>query len=194
MTDLHVLDVEKLAHERALQIIADPALLKAAAALGPREMLRRSSALHGLDAFAAQNNLYGKHCVEIGTCCGVTAAILSRFFARVTTIDIYPNPLKHEVLRVMGAKNVRVVEVPDNRAKAELINSLHFDAAYVDGDHAHDTHIDFGLVRRCGRVLFHECWPQQPPVWELVASLPGREITFGGPCFALWRESGTWIA
>lgn len=193
MTDLHTLDVEKLAHERAIQILANPALLRAAALVDPRA-LRRSSALHGLDAFAAKTEFRGRHCVEIGTCCGVTAAILGRFFAKVTTVDIYPNPLKSEVLRVLGATNVRVVEVPDNAAKKALIESLAFDAAYVDGDHAHDTALDWALVRRCGRVLFHECWPQQPPVFELVASLPTREVTLGGPCFALWRESGTWIA
>ena len=44
------------------------------------------------------------------------------------------------------------------------------------------------LVKRCGRVLFHEYWPLQPPVWNLVNSLPVDEVTRAQfDCLAYWE-------
>ncbi|MFK5283878.1 hypothetical protein ACI3PL_30305, partial [Lacticaseibacillus paracasei] len=69
-------------------------------------------------------------------------------------------------------------DVSDNAQKAAIVNRLDFDFAYMDGDHTHDTHEDWALVQRCGRVLFHEFWPLQAPVHNLVMSLPRDEVTF----------------
>ena len=112
--------------------------------------------------------------------------MLARNFDEVVSVDIHPDAEKHEIVAYSGVKNIRFVDVKDNAEKARVIAGLKFDAAYVDGDHARDTQSDFDLVRRGGRVLFHEFWEAQPPVWNLVNDLrrQGRVVTKGK--LALW--------
>jgi hypothetical protein len=79
------------------------------------------------------------------------------------------------------------IDCADNAEKVARIERENFDFAYSDGDHHADTMLDFDLVRRCGRVLFHEYWPMQPPVWNLVNSLPrGEVIKCEHDCLAYW--------
>lgn len=146
-------------------LLHDPQLMRVYRKFGP-EVFRRSAALEGLDAFVKANGFGGKRCIEIGTCHGLTAIVLARYFDEVVTIDIEPFPLKHEIAAFLRVKNIRFVDVKDNAEKAEVIRALEFDAAFCDGDHARDT-----LVARCGRVLLHEHWQPQPPVVELVRGL-----------------------
>ena len=123
--------------------------------------------------------------VEIGTCKGMTALVLSRFFDEVVSIDIVDDGDREAIASYCGVRNIRFVTVANNEEKAAVINGLTFDGAYVDGDHARDTVTDFALVKRCGQVLFHEYWPAQPPVWNLVNSL-GTVVTHGK--LALWKS------
>jgi hypothetical protein len=154
------------------------------------EVFRRSSCLDGFRVFAARNGFTGKCCVEIGTCHGLTAIALSRLFERVVSIDIEDKPIKRELVAFLGIKNISFHEVAHNGFKADLIAHTKFDAAYVDGDHQHDTQFDFDLVRKCRRVLFHEYWPLQPQVWELVNDLrdSGDVVTHSN--YALWTARG----
>lgn len=180
---VNALDDEKLFYERFWALLRDRQLMQVFEIYGPAAF-RRSSVLEGFEAFIAQHDFRGKTCVEIGTLKGLTAIVLARYFERVVTIDIVDDPQKREFARVLGVHNVEFHTVRDNAEKALRIDSLDFDAAYVDGDHAHDTDSDFALVRRGGRVLFHEHWPAQPAVMKLAASLQGRVKTQGK--WALW--------
>lgn len=133
-------------------------------------------------------------CLEIGTFHGITAIILSQYFDRVVCVtkeDDGAIPLKHELVNFLGVKNITFHDIKSNAEKPALINGLAFDFCYQDGDHTNDTLTDFELVKRCGNVLFHEYWPLQPPVWNLVNSLPQNEIVRAAhDCFAFWcRES-----
>lgn len=151
---------------------------------------RRSSVLEGFEDFIAANKFGGKVCVEIGTLHGLTACILVRHFDRVITIDIEDSPLKRKIAAALKIKNVEFIEIADNAAKRAVIADLgDFDAAYVDGDHARDTALDFQLVRSCGRVLFHEYWNAQPDVRGLVNGLrvAGGHIVTEGK-LALWTN------
>ncbi|MES2634015.1 MAG: hypothetical protein V4669_13660 [Pseudomonadota bacterium] len=151
-----------------------------------REVFRRSAALEGLNEFVKANGFKGGRCVEIGTCHGITALILARYFDEVVSIDIAPFPLKHEIAAFLKVKNITFIDVKDNAEKAQVIKALDFDAAFCDGDHAADTETDFALVARCGHVLFHEHWAPQPPVLKLVETLKrkGRVATAGK--WAIW--------
>lgn len=151
----------------------DPQLMRVYRKFGP-EVFRRSAVLEGFDGFVKAHGFAGKRCVEIGTCHGLTAIVLARYFDEVVTIDIEPFPLKHEIAAFLKVKNIAFIDVENNAAKAEVIKGLQFDAAFCDGDHAKDTARDFALVARCGRVLLHEHWEPQPPVIELVRSLRAR--------------------
>ncbi len=178
-------EIEKQVGDRVQIMLRDPYLLSAFERFGA-EILRRSSVFHGLDRFLSDRGVRGSVCFEVGTWNGLTAAVLSRYFDRVVTVDIAHQPLKHELLAHLGITNVQCVDIRDNAHKAKVAASAEFDFAYLDGDHANDTGTDFELVKWCGRVLMHEVWPFQPAVFELAHSLPQDEVTFNGMGLALW--------
>lgn len=152
------------------------------------EVFRRSSCLDGFNAFLEFTGFKGGRCIEIGTCHGLTAIVLSRHFEEVVTFDIEPRPIRHELMKFLGIKNVRFVDLEEDAEKLGVLSNLDFDAAYCDGDHQNNTESDFNLVKRAGRVLFHEFWPLQPQVWELVNRLreTGTVTTHGN--YALWAS------
>lgn len=181
--------IEKQVGDRVQILLRDPYLLSAFQKFGA-EITRRSSVFHGLDRFLSENWVHGKLAFEVGTWHGLTAAILSRYFDRVVTVDIAHKPLKHEVLKHLGISNVECIDIEDNAGKAQAWKQLRgeCDFAYLDGNHADDTETDFNLVRSCGRVLFHEAWPHQRPVFEKIATLPPGEVSWNGMGLALWRK------
>jgi hypothetical protein len=136
----------------------------------------------------------GRRCLEIGTYHGISAVILSQFFESVVCVSVDEDPsklLKNHIIKYLGIRNIEFHDVRNNVEKYALIEKLDFDFAYQDGNHAEDTVLDFGLVEKCGRVLFHEYWPIQPPVWNLVNALPQNEVTRAQyDCLAYWERSG----
>jgi SAM-dependent methyltransferases related to tRNA (uracil-5-)-methyltransferase len=170
------LDQEKIFYERFWCLLRDRQLMAVFEKYGP-EAFRRSSVLEGFESFIKGQGFGGKTCVEIGTLKGLTALVLSRYFERVVTIDIVDDPQKREIAAMLGVKNIGFVNVRDNEEKAEVLASVQFDAAFVDGDHHKDTDSDFSLVEKCGRVLFHEAWAAQPAVMNLLYGLPGTVVT-----------------
>ena len=133
-------------------------------------------------------------CLEIGTYQGSSAIILSQFFKRVICVSVDDDLrriIKRDIIEYLGIKNIEFYDAHNNKEKKQIIDSMEFDFAYLDGDHIHDTHEDFALVKRCGRVLFHEYWPLQAVVWNLVNSLPPSEVKRAQvDCFAYWERKG----
>jgi len=183
-----MLDEEKLFYERFWNLHNDQVLLAIFQEFGIG-VFRRSSVLEGFAKFLEQNNVQGRSCVEIGTCNGLTALVLSRYFDYVTSVDIEPNDVKQKIVDFVGVTNVRFVDVKDNEEKYKVVSTIKFDGAYLDGDHARDTERDFNLVSRCGQVVFHEYWEAQPLVWRLVNNMrsTGEKITTKGK-LALWTR------
>lgn len=176
------LSEEKKFYERFWALLRNRDLMRVFETYGP-EAFRRSSVLEGFEAFIDQNGFMGTTCVEIGTLNGLTAVVLARRFERVVSIDIVDSARKREIVDLLGIGNIDFVNVRDNAEKASIVDGLQFDAAYVDGDHTNDTATDFALVKRCGRVLFHEHWSAQPAVIDLVAGL--NNVVAAGK-LALW--------
>lgn len=180
-------DMEKQVGDRLNTVMCDPQLLSVYQRFGG-EVFRRSSVFHGLSKILSDNDVRGKTCFEVGTWNGLTSVVLSKFFDRVVTIDIAHNQQKHDIIEHLGITNIECIDIPDNSAKAGIIAGLDFDFAYLDGDHANDTEKDWELTKHCGRVLFHEVWPFQSPVWELVHSLDQGNVTYGGYGLAIWND------
>jgi len=183
---MNQLDAEKLFYERFWALHNDPELVRVFKHFGPG-IFRRSSVLEGFEAAIQNFEFKGKVCVEIGSCNGLTAVVLARYFEQVISLDIIPSIHKHEVIEFLGIKRITFVDIAGNEDKAAALKRLDFDGAYVDGNHDQDTNLDFGLVRKCKQVLFHEYWQAQPPVWNLVNELRhvGRVAISGK--LALWR-------
>lgn len=185
-------EIEKQVGDRVQTVLKDPDLLAAYQRFGA-DIVRRSSVFHGLDRFMTEQGVSGRLCFEVGTWNGLTAAILSRYFDRVVTVDISHQSIKHDVLAHLGIENVECIDIADNAAKAQVWKRIkdECDFAYLDGDHANDTMSDFELVRGCGRVLFHEAWPWQPDVFALTtAMLPRAQVVHNGMGLALWDKGG----
>lgn len=131
-------------------------------------------------------------CLEIGTFYGITAVILSQFFDRVLCVSVDlegDRQMKRRIVEHLGIKNISFFDAKDNKEKAAFIKAADFGFCYQDGDHTNDTQSDFELVRRCGRVLFHEYWPLQPAVWNLVNALPSSEVIRAKyDCLAYWEK------
>lgn len=169
-------------------------LMKAILAKFGKPAFARSSACMEFEAFLKRIGAGGRTCLEIGTYHGITAILLSQYFDRVVCVSVDNDPgslMKHKLVDYLGIKNIVFHDCANNDEKAAIINSLDFDFCYSDGDHTHDTYSDFELVKRCGRVLQHEAWPIQAPVWNLLHSLPADEITWADQdCFAYWERKG----
>lgn len=181
------LDDEKLFYERFWALHGNSDLVQVFKDYGP-SIFRRSSVLEGFEAFIDHHQFKGGFCLEIGTLHGLTAIVLARRFHAVVSIDVVDSPFKRKIAADLGLTNITFVDVKNNAEKATLIGSLDFDAAYVDADHARDTQADFELVRRCGRVLFHEYWPAQLSVTALVDQLRGQGTIDTKGKLALWTN------
>jgi len=177
--------LEKCVYERMQNLLNDKQLLEIYQRFGG-QIFRRSSVLYGLDEFLKSNGVRGDTCLEIGTCNGLTAVVLARYFKHVYSIDVMPSTIKRQIVVQMGLDNITFLDAADNAEKAKLIKSIDFDFAFMDGDHANDTDLDWALVKKCKRVLIHEAWKHQPPVWKLVKSLPKDQVKYGAFNMALW--------
>ena len=188
-------DTEPIRGDITRGAFANPQLKEILYRFGKRAFAR-SAACMEFEAFLKRIGAGGGTCLEIGTYNGITAVVLSQFFDKVVCVsldapDLKRGIIKQQIVDHLGIKNIKFIDVDSNEQKAEVIRGLTFDFCYQDGDHTHDTYTDFELVKRCGRVLFHEAWAIQPPVWNLVHSLPDDAVTWADyDCFAYWQRAG----
>lgn len=136
--------------------------------------------------------------LEIGTYRGVSAAEMSQYCQRVITIDLKHGRAERNGEHLdrqafwdsLGIHNIDLRLVKDDAEKAELVNSLDFDFAFIDGAHDQTVSNDFALVKRCGSVLFHDVdrrgKPEQDYVIDFVESLPKHQVE-RIDIFAIWR-------
>lgn len=142
--------------------------------------------------------------LEIGTYRGCAAALMSQWCEKVITVDLVRGWLerdkqpfdRHGFWRSLGIDNIEFHRVHGEADKATLVNSLQFDLAFIDGEHDATVRRDFDLVRRCGRVLFHdvnEYKPKKNAVYELVRglSVTGKLTYFTYCNMAYWQAPGT---
>lgn len=146
-----------------------------------------------------------KTCLEIGTFFGTSAALLAYYSDKVVTMDVvfYNEPCRLWAdCGVVPKIDYYLIENDDD--KKYLINQMKFDFAFVDGGHLEGVNLDFELVKKCGRVLFHDYYTDYtqmpklmldsglgptPHVKNLVDSLPKEEVTIVQP-FAYWERNG----
>lgn len=136
--------------------------------------------------------------LEIGTYRGVSAAEMSQYCKHVTTIDLAHGKLEQNGTPFdrcafwgsVDVHNCSFHAVADDAEKAQFIGGREFDFAFIDGGHhGNSCARDFELVKRCGRVLFHDYddsgQPHLNAVYDFVNSLPRSEVTVMD-IFALW--------
>lgn len=137
------------------------------------------------------------HALEIGTYRGLGTAALALFADSVVTVDLAHGKLeaageawdRSALWRALELENIRSVVVRDDEEKRALVESLDFDFAFVDGEHTTaGVALDFELVKRCGRVMFHDYdWSpreKRNDVYHFVSNLDGNLAVHD--IFALW--------
>ncbi len=163
--------------------------------------LFRWSALNIRDGAGVFERLLGggkyKTVLEIGTYRGATAAYMSQFCEKVITIDLKHGLMERDLepfdrrglWESLGVTNIESHLVSSDGEKAELIHSLDFDFAFIDGDHAGNAPgRDFGMVKRCGAVLFHDYGADNNGVTPFVNSLPKSQVQIMD-IFAFWTAN-----
>jgi len=140
-----------------------------------------------------------KCAVEIGTYKGTATALLAYYADQVVTIDKYNFIDKYTFWLEYGVYDkIHSYIVKDNEDKADVLAKYNFDLAFLDGDHsAEGVRADFNLVKKCGKVIFHDYYEENTGfdkgsaiiqgVVSLVNSLPLDEVTIGRP-FAYWEK------
>lgn len=139
-----------------------------------------------------------KTVLEIGTYRGVAAAELAQYCERVITIDLAHGKLEQmgeafdraAFWDSIGVENIELRLVANDGEKRQLVAALDFDFAFIDGAHDATVANDFAMVKRCGRVLFHDYDPRHEKekdyVYDFVNTLPKEQITVMD-IFAYWQ-------
>lgn len=129
-----------------------------------------------------------KYCLEVGTYLGVMSLILSRYCQKVSTVDILPRTDALALWDRYGA-DVTYNVSNDQSEIDKYVKALDFDFAYVDADHTYESvKHDFSLVKKCGRVLFHDYYTKHHPgIKKFIDELPEEELTFFDP-FVYWEK------
>lgn len=177
------------------------------AALHGEPVLKRS-ALNirggaGVFEWAMAGKGYGT-ALEIGTYRGCASAEMGRHCEKVITIDLVNGQLeragenwdRRKFWKSLGIDNIAFYPVADDAEKAALVNRLTFDFAFIDG--AHDGRVagDFAMVKRCGKVLFHDAddntlrldkTHKPNHVYEFISTLPRHQVE-ARDIFALWQN------
>ena len=140
-----------------------------------------------------------KTVVETGTYNGTTTALLANYAERVVTIDKKNYVDKFPFWVEYGVYDkIQSYIVDEDADKVELLKELDFDFAFIDGDHSEKgVRTDFELVKKCGRVLFHDYYEigskcdsgsaKSQGICKVVGELPKDEVIIARP-FAYWEK------
>lgn len=130
--------------------------------------------------------------IEMGTFNGLSTLILASISKLVFTFDVafrnaeymwsfFPK-LRSKINYCVGSQ-----ETIDDTIKRILMGNLKYfkiNYAFIDGNHLlENVKHDFGLVKFCGRVLFHDA--DMPHIAEFVKEIGGK--VFDGTKFGYWE-------
>lgn len=138
--------------------------------------------------------------IEIGTFWGISAAYIAQFANKVHTFDIIDHPQKYKVWDDLKVKNKVFFHLVKGRNIVNktfkdfkgthtltgkevdiktILNTIDFDFAFIDGNHIYeDVKADFELVKKCGRVLFHDIIPEFEGVNKFVHEIGIKQIFY----------------
>jgi len=123
--------------------------------------------------------------VEIGTYFGVSTVILASI-CDVYTFDVhYYKETKYVWNKLKSQKNIYPYIVTNSSATKLLLRDKKFDFAFIDSVHDYENaKIDFEVVKKCGRVLFHDNNDKFPGVAKFCREIGCKKIED----FGYWED------
>lgn len=99
-----------------------------------------------------------KTVVEIGTFKGASTAYMKQFCSKVFTFDIEDYPQKYKLWEDLSiSKRIFYYTIENRKDIKAILDKIKWDFAFIDGSHTwEDARQDFDLVKKCGKVLFHD--------------------------------------
>jgi len=128
--------------------------------------------------------------VEIGTCYGISAAHLAQYVKKLHTFDVQEFPCRQLIWDTLGLSDkISFHLIEDRRATRKILQSVDFDFAFIDARHEVKEVIkDHRLVKRCGRVLFHDVDSKRYPDNHKFLKMIGGKMIFNNVGY--WEENG----
>lgn len=173
----------------------DPEIMKRildkfGAIAGHWSLVCQDHGIEGLIRFMTEPGI--RNAVEIGTHHGSSAVVMAQMCGHLHTFDCIDFPERFELWKEAGLKNITSYVTPTDDEKEAILNGLDFDFAFLDGSHREGVREDFMMVKKCGRVLFHD-YPdagnvEYASIRRLVDGLPKSQVEIFHN-FAMWRVS-----
>ena len=118
-----------------------------------------------------------KTIVELGTYFGVSTAILASI-CDVYTFDVKRYHEADVVWKELGVRgNIYQYIIEDSTVTQFIMEGKYYDFAFIDSVHDYDNaKIDFEVVERCGRVLFHDNNDRFPGVSKFCEEIGCKKI------------------
>lgn len=111
-----------------------------------------------------------KIAVETGTFHGVSACVLAKHFDEIHTFDIIEehggyykdSDLKFKIWDYFGVSDkIHFHLINSDSEKKEILKDINYDFAWIDGMHKGGVDVDYELLKKCGRILFHDYEPKK---------------------------------
>ncbi|HDY88645.1 MAG TPA: hypothetical protein ENH82_11125 [bacterium] len=117
-----------------------------------------------------------KNIIEIGTCYGLSAAVLSEYCEKVYTMDIMDFQGKYDVWYELQRHNIKFILLKDNIDKEikikELIDQHNISAVFIDGEHWYgQLKYDFNICAGIENILVHDYNDTHKEIKEFVDEL-----------------------
>jgi len=118
-----------------------------------------------------------KIALEIGTCLGISTALIAQYADKVYTFDKADHPIKYKIWEFLGvSKKITPYIINNETEKSEICGNLEFDFAFIDGCHSYEGVLsDFNCVKnKCSKILFDDYgYPAFPGIVKLIQDLEG---------------------
>ena len=131
--------------------------------------------------------------IEIGTWQGIATVVLASGGKIVYTYDIAYRDAEY-IWNLFGVRNkIRCCIAPQWQIDEDIKivakeSKINFDFAFIDGNHTDkDVRHDFELVKKCGRILFHNANFRQIHKF-VVDELNAKIIDEGRGWYAYWED------
>jgi len=131
------------------------------------------------DADEFFKNLKINTAIEIGTAYGISTAYIAQHANKVYTFDIKTYPCRQLIWDNLNVDDKIIYYLIKGREDIrEQLRDINYNFAFIDARHeTEEIEKDFTMVKKCGRVLFHDVNEERyPDNYEFLKEIGGNII------------------